>query len=282
MKIKSPIWEVGYELEYFLIKNHLLLNAKEEMVDWLGFSIDQNHNNQGKLVLGDGFTLRTDGTAMEIQYFQSHQYGQIKAPWEKLNKVNMPHQRYLKAYVKEGEKSNVYNGPKWKFDRPGKTYSSGKLLVNAYTGETKTQDKKEEANDVSLRTAGLHLHFSICSRAMEGRSHGTETVRVKEMNKELFNSSKSRHHCNELVKLADSCYKYVFVDSHTWSLSDSSKKRTELYQILGDYRVKHDTESGNPTLEYRQLDGEMMSESKLKEFLSLFQHMSATYIASLS
>lgn len=277
MKIKQPPFEVGFELEWFIHKGRDVLMARDVLKEELGFSIDQNRQDAGCLDLGGGYKLRTDGTVVELQWFAPYQFGHIPESldmFSRVNRINVLSKfgRSFSPVLQEGDDRLIYY-EKTHFKDPGKTFSSMKIIRNAYTGEENDGVKKEGDKDVTTRTAGLHLHFSICGRSLSETIAGQGEAEL-EFNKAVFGS---RKHTDELIKIADGVYHDIFENSHCWNFSEASKARVDLYQKLGNYRVKFNTITKNPTLEYRQLDS-TMTGSRLSQFVSTFQIEAARYL----
>ncbi len=283
MKAMFPLFEVGLELEYFIHNYKQILNAQEVIAKELGFSIDQR--GEGQVKVRDGLIIRTDGTVVEIQMFRPHQFGRVPTiPWEDINKIPWL-QKYGRGFwpcVCEGDKDvfhATWNGSGYDacpvtFLNPGQIYGSGKEIINAYTG-VRRYGKKDGDKEVTTRTAGLHLHFSIISRAL---GEYQPDVKTKEFNDKVMGSFV---HTNELIKLADKAFKAVFVESTNDTLSKKSQQRIDKFQTWGDYRVKRDTITGNPSLEYRQPDASMDSESRLNQFVIIFNHLAVEYVNSI-
>ena len=283
MKVLYPLFDVGMELEFFLIKRGAtetkVLNARELAKKRLGFSIDQR-DGSGMIMLDDNQTsIRTDGTCFELQVFQKHAPGKMPTiPWDKVRNVkalfgsNVAEDLVRWPFVKAGDNA-PYSKSKIVFDNPGGVYGSGKEIINAYSGE-RHWGKKEDEKLVDFRTAGLHLHFSLSSLAIPGKYDHHSIAHESEMIMGSF-----KHTC-ELVKLADIAFDAVFAESRLGCLDDSSKMRQEKYQKRGDYRVYCGrTETGLKTLEYRQLDCSMYQPHKLNEFLVFFNALAMRYIS---
>jgi hypothetical protein len=166
------------------------------------------------------------------------------------------------------------------FVEPGKTYGSGKIIINAYTGDERCGKKKGGANDVTERTAGLHLHFSL-SKDYHGNAPEDW---VKKTNDLIFGRAgrEGNKHASALVKILDSIYEALFVkDSSIMPFTDSSKRRVDRYQTLGDYRIKHsNTNTDQPTLEYRQLDSSMVCYQwgVVQRLIDTFQYDALQYL----
>jgi hypothetical protein len=286
MKAKFPLFEVGLELEYFIHKNQKILNAQDVVAKELGFSIDQR--GEGLIKVNDELTIRTDGTCVELQMFRPYQFGRVPTiPWGEINKIPWLNkfERGTWPFLQDGAKGvffGKYIANKGEYEQipvaflnPGKVFGSGKEIINAYTNERKW-GKKEGDKDVTTRTAGLHLHFSVISRSLCEPQPAAET---KKFNATIFDSF---IHTNELIKLADKAFKSVFIDSHNGGgLSKLSQQRIDKFQTWGDYRVKRGTVTGNPTLEYRQPDASMESESRLQQFATIFNHLAVEYVNSI-
>lgn len=253
------LFDVGIELEFFLVREGTVYNASKIMEDILGFSINQNYDNAGGLDLGSRSVLRTDGTACELQ-LSPYPYCEytIGGKFKLIDKVK-PLANYVKCFLPFLKQGELLNGAKTVFDSAGPIFSSGKPMRNAYTSKITIPDKKE-GGEVSIRTAGLHLHFSLSSAAIFDH--------VRHKFNETVLSEGGTTHSDRLIKQLDSLYN----DSIAPNNGALSKLRCEQYQKLGDYRIKYDTITKNPTFEYRQLDACLYhTPKKLGQFITAFQ-----------
>ena len=293
--LQLPLFDVGFELEFFLTKESSVYYASSVLEEALGFSIDQNKNMAGALALGGssygrgtGYVLRTDGTAAELQWFEPYNCGTLppKEAWAKRLadlKVISGYKHTFEPYLKAGEGSPMFpygvDHP-IVFVNPGKTYGSGKIIINAYTGEERYGKKKDGVDDVTERTAGLHLHFSL-NKHHRQYEPGDQ---VKQINDLIFGRAgrEGNKHTSALVKILDSIYEELFVkDRSILPFRDSSKRRVDRYQTLGDYRIKHcDTSTDQPTLEYRQLDSFMSvyQWGVVQRLIDTFQYEALKYL----
>lgn len=276
----------AFELEFFLTKPSkpwIILNANKEMTERLGFCIDQNDPNNGHLNLGNGYDLVTDGTAAELRWFQEHNAGNLPVdtyykPIHAL-KVLEGLQHTWWPFYEVGRAGHVY-GKKTVFDSPGNVFSSAKELRNAYTGQGRYSAKKEEAN-VTVRTAGLHLHFSVNPRAIMDR-YTFKNLKL-DLNRFIFGDTR---HTDELVKILDSIYRATIVNSHETCFTRESQERVDRYQTLGDYRIRSGnmTKTGLQTLEYRQLDAYQANAGTLRivqTLIDIFQYRAKEYLDSV-
>jgi hypothetical protein len=270
MKFKIPMFDVGLEIEFFLTQNSTVFNASKEMKDRLGFSIDQNEAGSGRLVLGNGFVLRTDNTAAELQWYLDHNQGALPSQemiWDRINELPV-----LNGFCKIF-RPILHEGDKGLTDRPTIFKDAGerhaddvKKIHNAYTGESRYQDKKE-GGVVTYRTAGLHLHFSPSAYFSDA-----DAARLNSL---IFNPSQKEDGttcASALVQLLDRIYTGMFVDHRQFGcmFGNDNNERVKKYQKLGDYRIKHFHQSGKQTLEYRQLDSSMCIK-RVQELINIFQ-----------
>lgn len=277
MTSKMLPFDIGIEQEFFITPNdrrNVILNAKEEMKKFFGFSIDQNDNYKG-IPVGEFCDLVTDGTAMEIRGFfpiSYYGYGNYSKPYsfeqqfEKVVESLACLKNYYiqtEAYVKNGELVYSYGRQVWELDNPNTVYSSGKTIRNAYTGEEIVNYKKEEMEDkkmVTVRTAGLHVHFSLQSL-------------YKDADVELF-SNENKYHIDNLIRLFDQIYQRYF------HLQSAMVKRIENYQSYGLYRIKKPrdgTKSGLHTIEYRQPASDQLRYN-FEGFVLLCQYAAYNYL----
>lgn len=278
-KLILPLFDVGIEWE-FLVSNRgysgplIIENASKVMAERLGFSIDQNQRNGGRLHIEEGLSLRTDGTAMEGHWFVPSNEGDrivnVDSMERQMYSIAQQHnlQPLRTDHVKEGESYGI--APRRiQFRNPGTRFSSQKQIANAYTNETRWVDKKDESQRVTERTAGTHLHFSVSTHSRNSAAS------KKAVNELLFGSS--REHTNALVKLLDSQWNDVY-GPNSEAFDASAKRRVERYQTLGDYRVKTcGNETEQYTLEYRQL-GCTSFGHRLPFFIRTFQYEALQYI----
>lgn len=228
-------FEVGIEQEFFLSPKHhywTILNARKEMERKIGICIDQNINDSGVIKINQNCDIVTDGTAMEYRGFFPRRWNN-----EGFNhipqtiKEQIKGLKFLEDYRIHDEYSLV-ESPAYTFNEPNNVFASEKTCYNAYTGESFLQEKKEDDKAVTLRTAGLHIHFSFLGNCVDG---------IIDQN--------NRTHSDALVRIFDEIFKIFFY------LDNCDKKRIEVYQKYGTYRIRDSksTQTGKPTLEYRQL-----------------------------
>lgn len=268
-------FDIGIEHEFFLVRYNqnapaTLFNASKEMEKILGFSINQNDQFAGQLVLagnssGGQFVLRTDGTAMELQAFFSWYASHYKADFHGLMFDNLNKIKFLNDYTRSFTPfAEVNKG--WTFDSPGNPYGSYKTLRDAYIKQVIASQKKDDPDKpLSFRTAGIHVHFSLADWMGEERQKALNTL--------IFNRN-DYSHTDELIKRFDIIYEEL--SNQTSFQSQDIKLRSEKYQKKGVYRMKFNTITGNPTLEYRQLascEGHI-----LNEFIYLCQREGAKYL----
>ncbi len=276
-----PIWNVGLEYEFFIGKKGLqgttvdyLYNAQEVLKERLGFSIDQR--GSGSIQLGNGYVLQTDGTAVEIKWFGGYNSTTIpthEAIWRAIKGVKALEGFDLAAVpcLTHGGTSPWRYGCTIEFSEPGKTYASSKEIIDAYTGKVEFQEKKDELEHVKLRTAGLHLHFSL---------HGCHEESSADKN--IFRTHLTRPeqflHTHNLIKIADGIYNAYFTRAMGAYESPESIRRREVYQHLGLYRIRMPRENiGNlHTIEYRQLDASQYTGTA--KFIETFQYESMKYL----
>ena len=299
------IFDIGLEQEFFLSGHYFdqkkkkyvtqVYNANHEMQSILGYSIDQNtgHYSSRKnpsLVLPTSFAgancefhdLVTDGTAMEYRSFYKLRslkdlngiltVNKIWGSFPFLNKNRLKYSNYYgKQSIFIASVSDDKNKDDVVFLNVGKTFASQKLQRNAYTKECKYTEKKFDEKDVTVRTAGSHIHFSF------GGEISHEKKLIENLNHKVFNINDYTH-TDELVKIFDKLYLELFrEDQYT-------KLRREMYQELGVYRLKFDTITGNPSLEYRQLSAGQTCDSykeDLKLFIILCQREAENYLKSV-
>lgn len=229
-------FEVGIEQEFFLVPQHhywTILNARKEMERKLGFSIDQNYEYGGSIKINPYCDVVTDGTAMEYRGFfpviqgSNNNFGNIA----ETIKRHISSLKFLEDYRIRDDIA-VVQSPLFTFQEPNNIFASEKECFDAYTGERIYQQKKEEVKEVTLRTAGLHIHFSLRDNCVN----------------DVFDRE-NRVHANTLVRIFDEIFKTFF------HLTNYDKKRIEVYQKYGIYRIRSGarTKREKPTLEYRQL-----------------------------
>jgi len=269
MKTDCLPFDIGIEQEFFISPKYemsCILNSKEEMKKIFGFSVDQNDGYKG-IQIDNCCDLVSDGTVMEVRgFFPIHSYlpseslknaEKIKEAIKKCHFVNGFYHNH-EAYVESGQP--IYNGSKsvYKFDNPNNTFSSEKLVRDAYTGKEWYQEKKEDAK-VTVRTAGLHVHFSLQNL-------------YKDADQLLFDKER-RYHVDNLVKLFDKIYKQYF------HIQASMQKRIDFYQPFGLYRIKdkEQTKSGLHSIEYRQ-PASAQIDYCFDGFLLLCQNMAYNYL----
>lgn len=283
--VGANLFDVGIEIEFFLTRGATVFNAKKVLTEALGFSIDQNIHDTGALRLSNDWSLRTDGTACEAHLFTPHNsqhHQSLKWRLGLLGPRAMNAQPYVRdrlkaiklisgydhCYVPYLKGEQMLNGRPITFDSPGNVFSSGKVMRDAHNARTlPAPDKKERENDaVSMRTAGLHLHFSLSSDKVY------DPIR-KAFNQQLFGGYRRT---DRLIQQLDSIYE-VDILPHE---GRASRLRREQYQPLGRYRVKYDTISGNPTFEYRQLDSSLIDHmEKVVAFVDRFQEVAREDLA---
>lgn len=210
---------------------------------------DHFKHSDVKLKMGD-YTIFNDGTPLEITsgIFFAHYMasGAIKFMWDKLSKF------IFMLGCEPSFKAFYVNGPKVKFINPSYTFSSEKVHYNAYTGNYFTAIKKEQ-DVVTLRTIGLHIHigfpeeFSKLIFAEIPKVDYDERVAEEKVERPHKNI-----HCNEIIKLID----LIFEEQLSKLMSQAERRREEEYSTPGDFRIKTDTITGLPTLEYRRLSSE--------------------------
>lgn len=84
-----------------------------------------------------------------------------------------------------------------------------------------------------------------------------------------------------LIKILDEIYHELFGPMSGQYFSETSQLRLNHWQKLGDYRIKFDTQTKLPTLEYRQLDATMINDhARLQKFVDIFQYESLKYLRS--
>ena len=239
---------IGIETELFLTRcdgiKTTVFNASKELEKLLGFNINPVGfwaDKKAFLQISDNSTLTTDGTPVE---YATH--------WECSNSPHVT-EYYLKKHLDEINKvnSSLLRGYTidWGcfakasnfviFDSPNNIYATQKLMRNAYTGQEFTVDKKEENKAVTVRTAGLHLHFEL-------KNHDIHSPRITD----------------EIIKLIDTIY-YSY-----YAMGEESYARSQrdLSQIKGNYRIKEHNRRLK-TLEYRQLIPSMLKNNQLFGFL---------------
>jgi hypothetical protein len=290
MKIKLPVWDVGFELEIFLTNDTgtQIYNASKLLERDLGFSIDQNKTDAGHLRLNDGYVLRTDGTPIELQWFRLYNRGTLPTDWASVLhsiQVLKPYQRSFTPYFKAGDVEDLGAGRNERvtFVEAGQAFASSKALYNAYTGEFTYPDKKKEGLLTTERTAGLHLHFSLSQFGFSGSdSHAKNIEDQRKLNDLLFPPGmdpEGRRHTNALIQILDDIYKEMFGPNSGNYFSKASQQRLDRWQKLGNYRIKSDTETGLSTLEYRELDASMMGDhARLQKFVDIFQYQALLYL----
>lgn len=270
---RDRLFDVGYELELFLTSAGSsgpinVWHAATEMKRRLGFDIDQNHYAAGSLRLCPGWTLRTDGTPIELQLFDSSDPAFPIDVMERLAAVEALKGLTLldTPLIREGRPVTGTTSP-IHFIEPGPTYSSEKLMRNAYTGKDWRSEKKDDPTTVTMRTAGLHIHWSVATL-------GGSTADQAALSKAIF--APDHRLTDGLIKVMDGVYTAQFGTA----LSPESRERVADYQPLGDYRIKDSgTESGLSTLEYRQLDASMARDPKeLNRFVTSVQRESVKYL----
>ncbi len=281
MSYRPTLFVIGAELEFFIVKIidgalHVE-NADRFAYRRLGFSISQNHYHGGKIIFKDNKyshqnSLVTDGTAFELHvlrhnindfcyYLKENLFDHIS----RILRLDTDHTVVLSPYL--NNKGNVV------FKDAGIVYCSEKECRNAYSGETFIVEKKDSSEKVTTRTAGLHFHFSFINDSFK--------LKYKQnVNNFVFGENrKGTKHSDYLVQQFDKIYNDLNLCS-----SELSKKRRDEYQTLGIYRIRSGnlTQSGNPTLEYRQLDASMWStwdnKEKIKEFLKRCENIAYDYL----
>ncbi len=146
---------------------------------------------------------------------------------------------------------------------------SSKTIYNAYDNSATTPNEEEKKSEfVTLRTAGIHIHFSI---------NGSIVQNLDYLNKQIFDTN-NRQHANNIIKQFDALFEEQFQNP-----TEDSQKRRTLYQKLGNYRIcTTNTIGGVPTLEYRQLDSIDLSNKdnaeKLVNFIKSCQKVGMAYI----
>ena len=275
--INLPIWDVGFELEVFLTDGKSgVYNANKVMTDRLGFSIDQNSSMTGEIKPCKDYTLKTDGTPIELQWFREYNGGSLDAEWVKtlqaikpLNGLTLSTVPYLKT---GDDQSLAYKVPVHFID-PGTIYASGKTIYNAYTGGFTYSAKKEGPTKVTIRTAGLHLHFSISKKLFE---------KAEKFDDKLFGEKGKYGAMNNkttdlLVRTLDDIYTNTIRSGAYFS--SQARLRENFYQTLGNYRIKCDTITGLRTIEYRQLPADIARDMpRLQKFIDVFQYVSLPII----
>lgn len=271
----SNIFDIGIEQEFFLSKTHgVIYNASKLLEDSLGFSIDQNRHDSGEIKIDNNLSLRTDGTCAELQYFlPAYQFtkSSVEAMWNIFNKTKIVQDigRCFFPYVENGDKG-LYRPPgaMYHFDSVGDVYASNKTIRNAYTGLVYDGKKPEEGKKVTFRTAGIHVHFSL-SNGVGYFGHPAKSR--EEVNQVLFLRNDYTH-TDAIIKLFDECYDYCY-GKYQDNLVTLREKN---YQPRGHYRLKFDTKTKNPTIEYRQLAANQ--GYNLFEFISHCQKAAYDYL----
>jgi len=282
--LNLPIFDVGAELEFFITpkgKPWIIFNARKELEDILGFNIDQNHYSAGNININKDYNLVTDGTACELRWFGENNKGVLptnhKDIIDSINFIRNFDKNYC-PYNKEGDMFGHYH-KRTKFDSPNNVYSSGKMIVNAYTN-TYGYGKKQEEQPVTIRTAGLHFHFSVSDYAAPKHPD----VNLNDLifwpyPAQHVNSEDNRKHTNALVKIMDEIYQANVVNHPEHYFNPASKKRVDEYQKLGDYRVRaaNSNITKKPTLEYRQFDS-WLDWKLAQKCLDIFQYQAKKYL----
>ena len=272
MPYSEKFFDVGFELEFFLTRlkgnKTIVYNAAKVLEQELGFSIDQNTNAHCGINMDCGISLHTDGTPCELQCFYPTLKKEgvlgIDVIQDTINKI-----RAISGYI-PCFSPFLESSDKVIFYDPGRVYGSGKILANAYNDIRRNGDKKERIEKVTKRTAGLHLHFSTTQRALKYQHR-------------IFNQY-DYSVSNELIKILDRIYQSLFVFNKDYDFTAASKQRVAQYQTLGDYRIRSgtQTETGRHTLEYRQLDADMVKDwDRVQKFITIFQQEAEAYLKSL-
>lgn len=252
------IKSIGIEIELFLIKRKnvkdQIFNAEKIITEKLGFSIDgkNEQNTSAKLVSPLGIQISTDGTPIEYKGFISSLLSDKS--FNRTDRLNFLI-TYFKETIAQTKKTllSEFDDFNWslcyaeseRFDfvNPGLTYSSSKIIHNAYSLTSREQEKKYGAAEVSSRTCGLHVHF--------------------EFSKPLSQISFEKQ-C-QIIREVDDIYKKYFLENYRSYLFKQISDR-DRYQNYGDFRTKIQ-ENGVETLEYRQLIPIMFSDGSLYPFI---------------
>lgn len=254
--------ELGTELEFFIgkYKNGVLHveNADSFAKNRLGFSICQNSRYDypsGKIILKnlmfDNTALVTDGTAFELHFlrdcsifcFESTGFtmvGQSLDTIKTLLRLDEDHIFIFDPFLTNKDENIV-------FENTGSIFRSEKRCRDAYTGKSFYVEKKDDPYSlVTMRTAGLHFHFSL---------YDYDERLCNKVNDFIFGKNKAgTKHSDYIVRNLDELVKNLGLIQ-----SEKSQQRMDEYQKFGTYRIKESgTRYGYPTLEYRQLDSQML------------------------
>lgn len=261
----KSIKSIGIEIELFLRKkaqfpnDHRLIeihNAERVMEEKLGFSIDgKNYTSDAKVVSGRGINITTDGTPIEFSGFISSLLSDQE--FNRTSRLNCLLSAF-KATIESTRNSLLKEFDDFCFNHcyadnsrnilvnPGQRFSSFKTIYNAYTGETREQEKKD-GGEVTSRTAGLHIHFEFSKPLSE--------IPFEKM-------------C-QIIRALDDIYKSYYHDNPIiWG----QIKEREKYQKFGDFRAKKQR-NGVETLEYRQLTPNIFGDGLLIPFICHADHI---------